>query len=415
MRRGLVERVVGIVRIGGLRRRSRICRIASSTAMRTITTSLVHGRRTRADRFRRSALRRDRCRTRDRERLRGLRERRSAAAPSVTLFAAIMKRVRSRDRELKVLLSVDPDTACRQRDQSGVFEDAFDPTIPYVTVHAKSAWCASKSWRRCILDCYWYIGAPRCDSRCRMRHRSLDNLAICDLGAAHRLRPERRQPRCSEPDPRAMETPQLTESLFKTMHEAGAKAGVGRYNEARVLYCDACCSDPGTRPTSTGPSISAWIFSPKPGTPVCAPLAWHGARVSNNDAAARLRARCSILRHENPDGSIRFSRCTATEPGFSRGSVHRPAHRARPADRDGRQSGPRMATGRRICIFKSSRICWISIAIFPALRSRASASVWLSLSPDPNRACRDSAHDSRARSPRKPKPCIAAMLCSAET
>lgn len=69
-----------------------------------------------------------------------------------------------------------------------------------------------------------------------------------------------------------METAELTEILFGQMRAAGAKFGVGRYNEARLLYNapEFAC---GPRPTDEHRTIHLGLdLFAEPGTGVCAPL-----------------------------------------------------------------------------------------------------------------------------------------------
>ncbi|HML17713.1 MAG TPA: aminotransferase class III-fold pyridoxal phosphate-dependent enzyme [Bryobacteraceae bacterium] len=72
-------------------------------------------------------------------------------------------------------------------------------------------------------------------------------------------------------DPRAMEMPALAETLAGKMREARVRVGIGRYNEARLLYSSPLF---GTgHPTEERRTIHLGIdLFAQPGTPVCAPL-----------------------------------------------------------------------------------------------------------------------------------------------
>ncbi len=64
----------------------------------------------------------------------------------------------------------------------------------------------------------------------------------------------------------------ITEIVFREMRAAGAKFGVGRYNEARLLY-DAPEFAAGSRPTDEHRTIHLGLdLFAEPGTGVCAPL-----------------------------------------------------------------------------------------------------------------------------------------------
>lgn len=87
-----------------------------------------------------------------------------------------------------------------------------------------------------------------------------DPCIVFDLSVASRL---------LTPD---MDTERITEILFGKMREAGVKVGIGRYNEARLLYhTPEFASSP--RPTDEHRTIHLGLdLFAEPGTPVCAPL-----------------------------------------------------------------------------------------------------------------------------------------------
>jgi 4-aminobutyrate aminotransferase-like enzyme len=85
-------------------------------------------------------------------------------------------------------------------------------------------------------------------------------------------------------DPRATETVALTETLFREMQTAGVSVGVGRYDEARLLYVSPLFGE-GEAPTDERRTIHLGIdLFVRPGSPVRAPLDGIVHLVANNDA-----------------------------------------------------------------------------------------------------------------------------------
>lgn len=102
-------------------------------------------------------------------------------------------------------------------------------------------------------------------------------------------------------NPHAQETAVLTETLFRQMRDAGAKAGVGRYDEARLLYTTPLFSS-GPHPTDERRTIHMGLdLFVEPRTPVCAPLAGvvHGFA---NHTARLDYGPVIVLRHETGSG-----------------------------------------------------------------------------------------------------------------
>jgi 4-aminobutyrate aminotransferase-like enzyme/Ser/Thr protein kinase RdoA (MazF antagonist) len=85
-------------------------------------------------------------------------------------------------------------------------------------------------------------------------------------------------------DPRAEETAALTEKLFGEMRRAGAAVGIGRYDEARLLYRSALFGA-NDRPTDDRRTIHLGIdLFVAPGARVYAPLDGVVHAMANNDA-----------------------------------------------------------------------------------------------------------------------------------
>jgi 4-aminobutyrate aminotransferase-like enzyme len=83
-------------------------------------------------------------------------------------------------------------------------------------------------------------------------------------------------------DPAAQDTATLTRTLFDRMRRAGAQVGIGRYNEARLLYT-APFFGSGPHPIDERRTIHLGLdLFAEPGTAVCAPLAGTVYALANN-------------------------------------------------------------------------------------------------------------------------------------
>ena len=102
-------------------------------------------------------------------------------------------------------------------------------------------------------------------------------------------------------DPKASEAGNLTEAIFRKMKEARVSVGVGRYDEARLVYTSPlfCAS---ANPTDERRTIHLGIdLFVEPGTPIRAPLEGTVHAVADN-AAPLDYGPLVILRHETGDG-----------------------------------------------------------------------------------------------------------------
>lgn len=107
-------------------------------------------------------------------------------------------------------------------------------------------------------------------------------------------------------DPRAGETAALTEKIFGEMKRAGAAVGVGRYDEARLLYSSPLFGA-SANPTDERRTIHLGMdLSVPPGTAVNAPLDGVVHALANN-AAPQDYGPLVILRHEDGDGEEFFT------------------------------------------------------------------------------------------------------------
>ncbi|HEY1250451.1 MAG TPA: aminotransferase class III-fold pyridoxal phosphate-dependent enzyme [Thermoanaerobaculia bacterium] len=96
----------------------------------------------------------------------------------------------------------------------------------------------------------------------------------------------------------------MTPRIFRTIHGAGAAAGIGRYDEARLLYAsDAFAGAGGEHPERRTVHIAVDLFA-EPGAPVLAPLA--GTVHAIRDNAARLDYGPTVILAHRPDGAPPF-------------------------------------------------------------------------------------------------------------
>ena len=107
-------------------------------------------------------------------------------------------------------------------------------------------------------------------------------------------------------DPRATETAALTETLFREMRGAGVSVGVGRYNEARLLYVSPLFGQ-GEAPTDERRTIHLGVdLFVEAGSRVRAPLAGVVHLLVNNDAPQDYGP-LVILRHQTAAGTPFFT------------------------------------------------------------------------------------------------------------
>ncbi len=107
-------------------------------------------------------------------------------------------------------------------------------------------------------------------------------------------------------DPRSAETATLTETLWREMQEHGARYGIGRYDEPRLIYTSPAFASGASaldehRTVHLG--IDLWIEA---GAPVFAPLDGTVELVANN-AAPKDYGPLVVLRHATGDGTPFFT------------------------------------------------------------------------------------------------------------
>jgi len=183
-------------------------------------------------------------------------------------------------------------------------------------------------------------------------------------------------------DPAALETPALTETVFREMRSAGVAVGVGRYDEARPIYTSAAFAS-GENPTDEHRTVHLGIdLFAAPGTPVSAPLDGVVHRLANN-ASPKDYGPFIILRHETGAGR----------------EFHTLYGHLGPSCLAELSVGQRVACGRRIAEvgappangdwpphlhFQIITDLLDSVGDFPGVALASRREVWKSLSPDPN-------------------------------
>jgi len=174
----------------------------------------------------------------------------------------------------------------------------------------------------------------------------------------------------------------MAAAIFAEMKKAGAQVGVGRYDEARLLYTSPLFSG-GAKPTDERRTIHMGLdlFSP-PGTPVFAPLEGT-VHIAAHNTAPLDYGPVVILKHATGEG-IEFFTLYGHLSLETLSNVH---------------AGDRIAQGQKIASLGKieENGGWpphlhFQIIIdlldlgrdFPGVCKASERSVWLSLSPDPN-------------------------------
>ena len=187
------------------------------------------------------------------------------------------------------------------------------PDDPYVTVSEAPAWEALEKWARlhprfahytfrdaCGLEAFphgekvqrWLdSNASRAASIFEENLRTAPS-AVFDLSVGSRF---------LGADPRAAETANFTEAIFRTMQSANASVGIGRYNEARLLYTSPLFRS-SENPAEERRTIHLGIdLFAEPGKPIRAPLDGVVHAVAVNTAPLDYGP-LVILRHATADG-----------------------------------------------------------------------------------------------------------------
>lgn len=176
--------------------------------------------------------------------------------------------------------------------------------------------------------------------------------------------------------------PKLTRRLFEAMAEAGVKVGVGRYDEARLLYTSSLFAN-NLAPTEERRMIHLGIdLFAEAGTAIHAPLVGTVHAFADNNAPLDYGP-VIILRHETDEGDEFFT----LYGHLSRASL------------EGLEVGQEIAKGQRIAMLGTPEVNggWTPHLHFQIITDLLDAGtdfigvcyarerkVWLSFSPDPN-------------------------------
>ncbi len=195
--------------------------------------------------------------------------------------------------------------------------------------------------------------------------------------------------------------PLLTSRIFGAMREAGARVGVGRYDEPRLLYTSPMFAT-GPLPTDERRTVHLGLdLFAEPGTPVHAPLAGVVHATADN-AAPQDYGPVVVLRHE--PGALATGCPVASAPGscveddeglcfftlyghLSRESLEAvsPGQAVAAGERLGAVGGPDVNGGWPPHLHFQLVADLLDLGCdFPGVAPPGQRDVWLSLSPDPN-------------------------------
>ena len=188
--------------------------------------------------------------------------------------------------------------------------------------------------------------------------------------ASRGLRSERRQP----PDRRTRRRrgpESFSRLLFGEMTKAGAAVGVGRYDEARLVYTAPAFRPPG-RPLGEGRTVHIGIDLFLERAPRFSPRSTASCTASGTTPGTSTTGRRSSSNTGPAMGRRLFHALRPSERGLDPGGEERTRHPQRRALR--RPSGrfPKTATGRPISISRSSSTCWAWRVTFQAWPGQAS-------------------------------------------
>lgn len=189
---------------------------------------------------------------------------------------------------------------------------------PYVTVSEAPAWEALEEWAKVPARFAHYAFREACGlAPVPQREKVCRWLASQSQTAASILEPDLRSSPCFVfdlsvgsaflgADPKAAEAARLTEAIFAKMKKARVSLGVGRYNEARLLYSSPLFGS-GSNPTDERRTIHLGVdLFAAPGTPIRAPLDSVVHKIAINPAPLDYGP-VVILRHETNEGTEFFT------------------------------------------------------------------------------------------------------------
>ncbi|HXJ05069.1 MAG TPA: aminotransferase class III-fold pyridoxal phosphate-dependent enzyme [Candidatus Acidoferrum sp.] len=265
---------------------------------------------------------------------------------------------------------------------------------PYVTVSEAPAWEALEKWARVHPRFAHYSFRDACGLQAFPHGEKVQRWLDSNASMAASIFEEdlRTAPsvvfdlsvgsRFLGADPRAAETANLTEAIFRTMKRVNASVGIGRYNEARLLYTSPLFGA-SESPTDERRTIHLGMdLFAAPRTPIHSPLDGIVHAVAINTAPLDYGP-VVILRH-TPGGSVAFFTLYG--------------HLARESF-DALQVGQRIARGQQFVRIGDTNenggwaphlhfqiiLDLLDLGSdFPGVAYASQRSVWTSLSPDPN-------------------------------
>jgi len=189
-----------------------------------------------------------------------------------------------------------------------------EPDNAYLMVSEAPAWQTLAAMREIHLRLAHYTlraacGLPACPQTPAIEawlasHRdALGPVVAADLSRAAVLDLSVASPEIETPE-QATDVAVLTPRLFGRIREAGATAGIGRYDEPRLLYAsDAFAGPGGEHPEQRTVHIAVDLFA-EPGAPVLAPL--EGTVHAIRDNAQRLDYGPTVILAHRPEGAPAF-------------------------------------------------------------------------------------------------------------
>lgn len=175
--------------------------------------------------------------------------------------------------------------------------EAFDKVPPRLAHYAYRAACGLPPAPHGTAVVRWLEGAAGSFAQVLDHDLREEPVVVLDLSVGSRM---------LGADPAALETPRLAETIARTMKEAGAAVGVGRYDEARAIYTTGAFAAGGS-PTAERRTVHLGIdLSVPPGSPVRAPLDGTVHAVAVNDAPKDYGP-LVVLRHRIPSGEEFFT------------------------------------------------------------------------------------------------------------
>ncbi|HYL63453.1 MAG TPA: aminotransferase class III-fold pyridoxal phosphate-dependent enzyme [Candidatus Methylomirabilis sp.] len=265
---------------------------------------------------------------------------------------------------------------------------------PYVTISEGPAWEALEKWAKVPPRFAHYMfreacglaPVPQCEKVCHW-------LASQSQTAASILETDLRRSPCVVfdlsagsaflgADPKAAETANLADTIFREMKRAGVSVGVGRYDEARLLYSSSLFGS-GTNATDERRTIHLGVdLFATPGTPIRAPIDGVVHKLAINTAPLDYGP-VVILRHETADRTEFFT----LYGHLSRESFDllQPGQRIARGQAFARIGGVHENGGWAPHLHFQIILDLLDLGSdFPGVARASERAVWTSLSPDPN-------------------------------